>query len=124
MRMSADDVVAAGAKIETMAITTYWSTNGGAAGDWTMKYLMPGETIDGFGSIFGKYFSPMNTPMTMRGLPPSNTGEYTAYRVLKPFHVQSSIIAPVFGEIGGGIQYLSPVNAKTLLKRDIITPIK
>lgn len=84
---------------------------------------MPGMQIDRFGSGFGKYFSPRNTPMDMRALPPGNTATYNAYQVVKPFHVRSSTITPAFGKIGLGKQYLSPVNANTLLKRGIIKPI-
>jgi hypothetical protein len=59
----------------------------------------------------------------MRALSGVNTGAYNAYKVVKPFSVQSSTIAPAFGKQGLGKQYLSPVNANTLLKRGIIVPI-
>jgi RHS repeat-associated protein len=108
----------------TTALAKYWPENGGALGKWQSEFLMPGAEIDRFGSGFGKYFSPRNTPMDMRALPGGNTGAYNAFKVVKPFEVQSSTIAPAFGKIGLGTQYLSPVNMNTLLKRGIIVPIK
>jgi len=115
---------AARGSTKTTAVAKYWPGNGGALGKWETKYLMPGAEIDRFGSGFGKYFSPRGTPNPMRALPGGNTGAYNAYRVVKPFPVQSSTIAPAFGKPGLGTQFLSPVNANTLLKRGIIVPIK
>ena len=115
---------AAEGSTKTTEVAKYWPDNGGALGKSETQYLMPGTEIDRFGSGFGKYFSPINTPMPMRALPGGNTGAYSAYRVVKPFPVQSSTIAPAFGQPGLGTQFLSPVNANTLLKRGIIEPIK
>lgn len=61
--------------------------------------------------------------MNMRALPPGNLGDYNAFRVVKPFEVQSSTIVPAFGQTGLGKQFLFPVNMNTLLKRGIIVPI-
>lgn len=115
-----DDISSQGSK----AISEYWPKNGGALGKWESEFLLPGTEIDRFGSGFGKYFSPRNTPMDMRALPGENTGVYNAFKVLKPFEVQSSTIAPAFGKIGLGKQFLAPVNMNTLIKRGIIVPIK
>jgi hypothetical protein len=108
--------------VTNTALTKYWPENGGALGMWESEFLMPGTQIDRFGSGFGKYFSPRDTPMTMRALPGDNTGAYNSFLVVKPFEVQSSTIAPAFGKMGLGKQYLAPVNMNTLLKRGIITP--
>ena len=107
-----------------MSITKYYPLNGGALGKWESEFLLTGTEIDRAGSGFGKYFSPRGTPMDMRALPPDNNGVFNAFRVLKPFEVQSSTIAPAFDKIGLGKQYLSPVNLNTLLKRGIVEPIK
>ena len=106
------------------SLSGFWPENNGALGNWTRQFLMPGTEIDRFGSNFGKYFSPKGTPLNMRALPEGNTGVYNAYKVVKPFEVQTSTIAPAFGKIGLGKQYLSPVNINTLLKRGIIVPTK
>ncbi len=108
----------------TKSVNPYYPRNDGALGKWSNEILYPGTRIDRFGEDFGKYLSPHGTPLDMRALPPGNTGTYNAYKVLKPFEVQSSTIAPAFGKLGLGKQYLSPVSVKTLLKRGIITTIK
>ncbi|WP_237397878.1 MULTISPECIES: TNT domain-containing protein [unclassified Gilliamella] len=106
-------------------IAPYWPSNNGALGKWKSKFLMPGDLIDRFGSEYGKYLSPIGVPMNMRALPPSsNKSAYNVYRVIKPFEVKESIIAPAFNQIGLGTQYLSPVSVKTLLKKGIIEIVK
>ena len=112
------------AKSSSKALISYYPANNGALGKWSREFLMPGTKIDRFGSEFGRYFSPHGTPLNMRALPIGKTGKYNAYKVLKPFEVQSSTIAPAFGKIGLGKQYLSPVKINVLLKRGIIVPIK
>ena len=110
--------------IGTKSVAEYYPRNGGALGKWESKFLMPGTLIDRYGSGFGKYFSPVDVPMDMRALPYGNRGDYNVFKVIKPFEVQSSTIAPAFNKLGLGTQYLSPVNMNTLLKRGIIIRIK
>ena len=97
-------------------------TNDGAIPGTTQRiYLMPGEQIDRYGSFGGRYFAPTGTPMEMRALPyNANLLMYTQFEVVKPFEVISSTIAPAFGQIGFGTQYLSPVSAQTLVDKGII----
>ena len=55
-------------------------------------------------------------------LPPTaDLSKYEVYTVLKPFEVEKSTIAPYYGKIGLGIQYESPINARTLENYGIIT---
>ncbi|WP_317231450.1 glycohydrolase toxin TNT-related protein [Epilithonimonas zeae] len=96
-------------KAEVKTLAHYYPADGGALGDWTTKTLEVGTKIDRYGSSFGKYFSEYGTPMEMRALPPGNTGMYNAFEVIKPFSVQSSNIAPAFGQIGTGVQYYGNV---------------
>lgn len=104
--------------------TTYYPPNNGAAGNWTSTYLRPGQIIDRYGGP-GRFFSSAETAAGARSLPyNSNTNLYTKYEVLKPFQVQTSRIAPAFGEIGGGTQYLSPITSDILLKRGIIRIVR
>lgn len=58
---------------------------------------MPGDKIDRFGKLGGKYFSPEGTPIEMRALP--SDADLSQYRV---FEVESSTIAPAFNKIGLG----------------------
>lgn len=106
------------------ALQTYYPRNNGAFSKIESKFLMQGEKIDRFGKLSGKYFSPQATPMQMRALPPSaDTSLYHVFEVIKPFEVETSVIAPAFGQIGLGIQYRSVVSVEVLLKRGIIKMI-
>ncbi len=130
LKNSGDDIAEVVSKtgasnLETKAITTYFPPNDGAIGAVERKFLMPGDTIDRFGKLGGKYFSPVGTPIEMRALPPgADLLQYRVFKVVKPFEVESSTIAPAFNKIGLGSQYYSPVSAETLLKREIIKVIK
>ena len=62
--------------------------------------------------------------MEMRSLPYDvDLSNYHRYKVVKPFQVESSTIAPAFGKLGGGTQYRSAVNVEKLLKHGIIVEI-
>jgi len=86
---------------------------------------MPGQKIDRFGSDFGRFFSPTGTPKNMRALPPSSSSKpLSTFEVLKPFEVNSGTIAPSFGELGLGTQFVSPVSARMLLKGRVIRRVE
>nr|MDQ6948923.1 TNT domain-containing protein [Actinomycetota bacterium] len=113
-------------------ITTYWdpSANGGKGG-WRFPpdngflighngqpeemplSLAPGQRIDRFGSEFGAFLAPINTPYASRALPPQSLDNfdvsfvcnYHLYKVLKVFTVEAGPIAPGFGQRGLGRQY-------------------
>ena len=91
----------------TKALTTYWPPNNGASGPEKNITLHPGVTVDRYGYPGGNYVSPVNTPFSMRALPPEAKAKpYTIYQVIKPINnVHESQISPWFGEIGGGTQY-------------------
>jgi len=85
---------------------------------------MKGDIIDRYGSNYGRFLSPYNTPMEMRALPhTANLDLYNVYEVAKPFEVESSTIAPAFGKMGWGTQYYSPVSVNVLLQKGIIIPV-
>ena len=108
-------------RTSTTALTKFYPANNGFLGAAERIFLMPGEQISRYGSGAGRYFSPACTPLSMRALPPGiNTNIFNSYKVLKPFEVQAGKIAPAFGQIGLGTQYLSPVSIDVLLKRGII----
>ena len=106
-------------------LAPYYPSNGGAiSGTESVIYLMPGDKIDRFGKLEGKYFSPIGTPVEMRALPYNeDLSCYEQFEVIKPFEVKVSTIAPAFNKIGFGIQYQFPVSADILLKRGIIKRI-
>jgi hypothetical protein len=113
-------------------IATYWDpTANGGSGGWRYPpdngfvilptgqpeeyplLLAPGERIDRFGSVFGAFLAPVDTPYASRSLPPMSldnfttgiTCNYSLYEVEKPFDVEAGPIAPAFGQRGLGRQY-------------------
>ncbi len=111
-------------------IATYWDpTAGGGNGGWRyppangyllingrpvefVKTLTPGTEVDRFGSEFGGFLAPEDTPYAMRSLPPANLDvfdpayacNYHLYKVRKPFAADEGLIAPGFGQPGYGLQ--------------------
>ena len=78
-----------------------------------------------YGPPNGKYLAPVDTPLEQRSLPPwTNFNDYHQYEVLQEFDVSSSVIAPYYGQPGGGIQYKSKVEINELLKEGIIKEIR
>jgi hypothetical protein len=75
--------------------------------------VRPGQEIDRFGSIYGSFLAPADTPYAERALPPQSldnfdagfTCNYHLYLVLKPFKAEMGPIAPGFGQPGRGLQY-------------------
>ena len=98
--------------------------NGAIHGTEKNIYLEPGIIIDRYGENTGCYFAPDGTPVTMRALRPNtNLNDYHRFEVLKPFEVESSIIAPYYGQMGMGTQYHSTYTAEDLIKNGIIREI-
>lgn len=74
--------------------------------------LFPGQVIDRFGSEYGQFLAPFGLPYASRSIPPQSLVStpagycnYRAYRVVKPFTVDSGPIAPWFAQPGLGWQY-------------------
>ena len=91
---------------EPTGMSKYYPENDGiVSGTLESKYLYEGDIFDRYGTLTDKsnYVSPVGTPKSLRFLPSNNDGAYSAYRVIKPFPVQSSQIAPF-----GGTQYQTP----------------
>lgn len=123
---NADNAVKPQAKPTTQENTTtqestvakYFPENDGAVnGTFESIYLYKGDTFDRFGTITIKsnYVSPVGTPKSLRFLPSNNDGKYNTFKVIKPFPVQSSQIAPF-----GGTQYQTPLPLHILIKKGII----
>jgi Tuberculosis necrotizing toxin len=107
-------------------IADYWNS---ATGSWNyppdngylivngqpvefQETLVPGQSIDRFGSLYGSFLAPFGTPYAERSIPPSSlddapsfTCNYHTYKVDKPFTVEAGPIAPAFGQPGFGLQY-------------------
>ena len=87
-----------------------YPTNDGAIGKTWPEILVVGTKITRYGRTTGKYTAPVGTPFVNRAMPYTET-EYSdtehQYIVVKPLPVQTSVIAPAFNKVGGGIQYKS-----------------
>lgn len=83
--------------------------NHGFDGPISVTRLKEGTVIDRYGmNPNGEYFSPGGTPKGARALPP-NTKGYGQYVVTKDggLNVYSGRATPWFGELGGGMQYMT-----------------
>jgi len=84
-----------------------------------------GTLVDRFGSEYGSFLAPYDSPYPQRSLPPSNLDtsasapdypyNYHVYNVTQAFVVASGPIAPWFGQPGEGTQFLTYSNIMTLV---------
>ena len=80
--------------------------NGALPGTEHDMQIQPGGVIDRYGEPHGKYLSPAGTSYPGRGLPADNLAKgYYQYRVVRPLPAHQGVVAPAFGEPGGGVQY-------------------
>ena len=97
-------------------VAPYYPPNEGFAGPATAKTLPPGVRMDRFGHPGGKYTSPEGTPFGQRALPPGAADrDYNVYETTRELRVTTGKIAPWFGEVGGGTQYVLPRSVQSLL---------
>ena len=110
---------------EVTSLTKFYPENAGFAGATERTFLMPGQTIDRYGgSGYSRFFSPQGTPGWARSLAPGTAGQsLRTFEVVKPFEVQSGTVAPWFNQLGGGLQYVTPVRLEILLKRGFIKEV-
>jgi hypothetical protein len=114
-------------------LATYWDdTANGGQGGWRfppangfligpngqpiheVRVLGVGSKVDRYGSEFGAFLAPSGSPYSRRAVPPQSLDNaadpgacnYSAYRVIRAFAVDSGPIAPAFGQPGKGLQYL------------------
>jgi Tuberculosis necrotizing toxin len=75
--------------------------------------LRAGQLIDRYGSEYGQFLAPIGSSYSSRSIPPQSLVStpaahcnYRAFKVLKPFTVDSGPIAPWFEQQGYGWQYV------------------
>ena len=91
----------------TTAIQTYYPPNDGFYGTVEKISLDIGTVIQRTGDLAGRFTAPAGTPIQMLSLPYDKIGQVTTYlQTTQPVQALSGIVAPWFGQIGGGIQYL------------------
>ncbi|KAF5855568.1 hypothetical protein ETB97_008978 [Aspergillus alliaceus] len=80
----------------------------------TTEYtLHEGYELDRFGTRYGGYLAPKDTPFSWRSIPPSNLNKYPdspeynywVWRVKETFNITGGPIAPWFGQPGYGLQF-------------------
>ncbi|KAE8352255.1 hypothetical protein BDV28DRAFT_161865 [Aspergillus coremiiformis] len=79
----------------------------------TMYTLPEGYELDRFGTRYGGYLAPKDTPFSWRSAPPSNLNKYPdspeynywVWRVTESFNITGGPIAPWFGQPGYGLQF-------------------
>lgn len=91
------------------------------------KDLLPlGITIDRYGNQYGTFTSPVGTPVEQRSLSPSVStakDNYHKYRIIKDLPVLSGRTAPWFGQPGGGWQFKTEKDIRTLLKEGYLEEV-
>ena len=95
--------------------------------NYKIKVTLPKDTIIlRYGTEFGHYTAPDNTPYEQLALPyKKNSIEFHKYRVIADnikveCIVEKGYIAPCFGQPGGGIQYLHEKTIRKLLFDQVI----
>lgn len=104
------------------AMVSYWSALRGFAGPTNKIFLARGQRIERYGGGgWSRFFSPAGTPFPARSIPgDAAKSTLRSFIVMKPFEVESGKIAPAFGQLGGGTQFVTPVTLDILLKRGIL----
>ena len=90
----------------------YYPPNDGFVGTAQRVTLETGTMLQRIGDLYGYYVAPAGTPPEMLSLPYEKIGLIpTDVEVLRPIQVLGGEVAPWFGQVGGGTQYLldSPV---------------
>ncbi len=98
-----------GALIRSHGADGYPVSDGYLGGGGVNTQLRPGTRIDRYGSEYGTYVSPQGTPFPQRALPAdAQSRQLNTYEVVRPLDVRGGIIAPAYGQVGGGVQYQTP----------------
>ena len=89
------------------ALQTYYPPNNGFSGAIEKISLDVGTIIQRTGDFAGRFTAPAGTPSQMLSLPYDKIGQATTYlQTTQPIQALSGTVAPWFGQIGGGTQYL------------------
>ncbi len=88
-------------------LQTYYPPNNGFSGAIEKVTLDVGTIIQRTGDFVGRFAAPAGTPTQMLSLPYDKIDQVTTYlQTSQPIQALSGKVAPWFGQIGGGIQYL------------------
>jgi hypothetical protein len=82
--------------------------------------------VDRYGGVYGRFVCPVGTPIPARSLSKyvdTSAANYHKYRIGNDIEVESGVVAPWFGQPGGGIQYRLPKDIKTLLAEGVLEEV-
>ena len=106
------------------ALQTYYPPNNGFSGVVEKITLEAGTMLQRTGDLVGRFVAPAGTPTPMLSLPYDKIGQPTTIlQVQQSIEVLAGRVAPWFGQIGGGIQYLILDGRVDQLVRDGIISI-
>ena len=89
------------------ALQTYYPPNNGFSGAIERISLDVGTILQRTGDLAGRFAAPAGTPSQMLALPYDKIGQATTYlQTTQPIQALSGTVAPWFGQIGGGTQYI------------------
>lgn len=89
------------------ALQPYYPPNNGFSSQPQETTLSSGTEIQRTGNYTGRYVAPAGTPSDMLSLPYNQIGQPTTMLIVaKPITVMAGPVAPWFGQIGGGTQYI------------------
>ena len=95
------------AEKSSTALQTYYPPNDGFSGTVEKVTLDVGTMIQRTRDFAGRFTAPAGTPCQMLSLPYDKIGQATTYlQTTQPVQALSGKVAPWFGQIGGGTQYL------------------
>ena len=103
------------------ALQTYYPPNDGFSGNVQRITLEAGTLIQRIGDLVGRYVAPAGTAPQMLSLPYDKIGQpVTFLQVQQSVEVLAGRVAPWFGQMGGGIQYLLLTSLDQLIGEGII----
>ncbi len=109
---------------ENKALTHFDPPNDGFLGEARDFVLLPGARVDRFGFDGGRFLSPEGTPAPMRALRPGTENRpYTVFEVKKSFPVRAGEIAPAYGQLGLGTQFVIDKPISNLIDDGFLEPL-
>ena len=103
------------------SIQTYYPPNNGFSGIPQNTILSAGTIIQRTGDLSGRFVAPAYTPPQILSMPFDKlSAPTTLFELQKPIQALSGRVAPWFGQMGGGTQYLLTDSVKQLLEDGVI----
>ena len=103
------------------AIQPYYPPNDGFAGIPQKITLEVGTMLQRTGSLYGSFVAPAGTPSQLLALPYDKIGQVPVYlQVQQPLQVLAGKVAPWFGQMGGGTQYVLNSSVQQLITDGVL----